>query len=213
MKKQYAFLLIFSISVFSFELSLQSLDIRHSEANSTIFVVRTETGLESKSQVTATPPRPRPKPCPIFGKKRKISEDISDSQAFGTQKRTRSGNFSSSFGDSSRGSSLIAAPVKDIRQALCAQHEPQPAAINDLRMYSLTFQPMHISYLTIISSYSVISDTILVVSFQTITITYLSPMRHQLRLRGLDARGSTPKWVYPVQYHSETTIRCLQVNA
>jgi hypothetical protein len=111
----------------------------------------------------------------------------------------------------------MAAPVEDIRQALSAQHEPQPAAISGLRMCPLAFRLMCLSCLTIISPYSVISDIILVVSVQTLTFAYLSATCHQLgqelRLRGLDARGSAAKWIYIIQCHSETTIRGLQVNA
>ena len=91
-------------------------------------------------------PKPCPKPRPIFGespgKKRKIvdlSRISSDSnpqaslQASGENKRHQN-----SQGRNLSNSNPIAAPVEDIRQALIAQREPQPAAISSLRTCTLT---------------------------------------------------------------------------
>ncbi|KAH9007878.1 hypothetical protein EDB83DRAFT_2681679 [Lactarius deliciosus] len=72
----------------------------------------------------STRPRTRPQPRPIFGKKRKVSEEQAGLEetvhAFGGQKRTRSDRFSD------------LGPLKDLKQALIAQREPQPAAIDGL---------------------------------------------------------------------------------
>lgn len=153
-------------------------------------------GLDSQATPSLVT-HPRPKPHPIFGegkgKKRKVADLSGDShphwQASGENKRNRNSQSSSISN-----SNLIAAPVEDIRQALIAQREPQPATISSLRMCSLT----SIQHLTnSFSPHSVLSDPILVVSYQTIGYAYLSPMRFW----GLDERSPASKWFYLLQYH------------
>ena len=152
-----------------------------SEPAPSLLVSHTAAGLNSHIMPSklSTHLRPYPKPRPIFGdskgKKRKIidiisSDSSSDSQAFEGNKRTRS----SQGGINSHS---IVAPVAHIRKALIAQCEPQPAAINGLRMCSLMSMWPHV--LThYFSPHSIISDTIQVVSYQAAVIAYLSPTRH-----------------------------------
>lgn len=92
----------------------------------------------------------------------------------------------------------IVAPMEDIWQALIAQLEPQSATISSLHMYSLT----SVQHLTnSFSSHSVLSNLILVISYQTIGNAYLSPMHHWLWFQVLDARSPASKWFYLLQYH------------
>jgi hypothetical protein len=163
----YAFL-FFNDCASLFSRFLQSHFEADSESRSTLIVSRTEFRNDSRATPSHanTNPHPRPKPRPIFSRKRKISEETSGSGS-SSQKRTRSDNFLERS---------IAAPVNDIRQALTAQHEPQPAAVNGLRMCSLASCGSAAS--PIISPYSIISDTIPVVSQQTVEDAYLSQTCH-----------------------------------
>lgn len=113
-----------------------------------------------------------PKPCPIVGKTQKILED--SQTTIDVQKCTQSNNGSGSS------HSPMATPIKDIHQALIAQHEPLPDDINGLHMWSLISETHSFSHLTVISLYSFISNPVLVVSLQTIGITYLSQKCHWL---------------------------------